>query len=168
MLIAGRGKVKLARMSVKAFYKKQIESVRDLYVKDLDAMSQEDLGKVPGGAARTPFDFTYETMFVNGRITKRLKGETPDPMSGDDGWMKAPAEFCQKERAVAEFKDSMDAILAAWDTIDESKAFDTIVLPTSETSLAGLAHFACVHNAYHDAQLNYHQAIHGDDKMHWD
>lgn len=155
-------------MSLKEFFKKRIESTRDDYVKDLEAMSQDDLAKTPGGASRTPFDFTYEVVFVNGRIAKRLRGETPEPMSGDDGWIKAPADFCQKDKAVGAFRKSMDDILASWDTTEESKMLDPITLPSGETSLVGLAHFACIHNAYHDAQLNYHQAIHGDDKVHWE
>jgi len=153
---------------MKEFFGKQIESARDLYLKDLEAMSQEDLGKSAGGAARKPFDFTYETVFVNRRVAKRMRGETPEPIAGDDGWMTAPAEFCDKAKAIAEFRDSMDQILAAWSSVDEAKIFDPIAMPSGDSSLAYFAHFACIHSSYHDAQLNYHQAIHGDDKMHWE
>jgi hypothetical protein len=120
----------MAETSVKEFFQKKIEGARDLYLKDLEAMSQEDLGKSAGGAARTPFDFTYETVFVNGRISTRMRGETPAAVSGDDGWMKAPADFCDKVRAVAQFKSSMDEILTAWSKVDEGKLLDPIALPS--------------------------------------
>jgi hypothetical protein len=81
--------------------------------------------------------------------------------------MKAPADFCEKEKAVKAFKDSMDEIIAALNKADESKMLDPIMLPSGETSLMNLAYFTCMHNSYHDAQLNYLQAIHGDEKVHW-
>jgi len=158
----------MAETSMKEFFQKKIESARDLYIKDLESMSQEDLGKSAGGAARTPFDFTFETVFVNKRISTRMRGETPEAMSGDDGWMTAPTEFCDKAKAVAQFKDSMDEILTSWSKVDEAKLLEPIALPSGETSLANLALFACVHNSYHDAQLNLIQAINGDDKIHWE
>lgn len=157
----------MAESGAKEFFAKKLESVRDAYLKDLEAMSPEQLSRSVGGTARTPYDFTYETIFVNKRVSKRLRGETPEPMGDDDGWMKAPTEFCYKDKAVLEFRDSMDEIIAALHKIDESKLLDPITLPSGETSFMNLAYFACIHNTYHDAQLNYVQALHGDDSMHW-
>ena len=153
--------------TIKDFFTKEIQSVRDFYVKDLESMSHEQLGKAGGGSSRTPYDFTYETIFVNKRVAQRLRGETPATVADDDGWMTAPTEFRDKEKAVNGFRDSMDDILKALGSADDSKMLETIETPAGERTLMNFAYFACIHNMYHDAQLNYLQAIHGDDKVHW-
>jgi len=154
--------------SAKELFVKEIESVRDSYLKDLEAMSPEQLGKSPGGSARTPYDFTFEAVFVNDRIATRLRGETPSPVANDDTWITAPADFCDKQKAINGFRDSMNKIIDAFTKADESKLLDPIMMANgSETCLLKLAYFACMHNSYHDAQLNYLQALSGDDKVHW-
>ena len=157
----------MAETGIKEFFAKKIEGVRDSYVKDLESMSTDMLCKGGGGASRTPYDFTFEAVFVNKRIAQRLRGETPAPMGDDNGWMTAPSEFCNKEEATKAFKNSMDEILAALGKVDESKMLEPVMTPGGESSMMNFAYFACLHNEYHDAQLNYLQAMSGDDKVHW-
>ena len=154
--------------SIKEFFAKKIESARDAYASDLDAMTPEQLAKNAGGNTRTPYDFTYECIVVNGRIAMRLRGETPPPMNfEDDEYIMATPEFCQKEKAIAGFRASMDEIIEALKKVDDAKLFDPIQTPGGETSFVNLAFFTCIHNSYHDAQLNYLQAMSGDKKVHW-
>ena len=61
-----------------------------------------------------------------------------------------------------------DAILAAWDEIPETDLEKVITLPKGETSPLDLASLTMSHLNYHDAQLNYVQAMSGDDKVHWE
>ena len=152
--------------SVKHYLKGRLESVRDSYVKDLEAIRDEQMGTPFAGAARTPYDFTYEVTFVNHRIAKRLRGEDPGAFA-PDGWMKAPAEACHKQTAIERYKVSMEDLITAFDTVPESDMLKVITVPSGETSPMDLAFFMCMHNNYHDAQLNYIQALHGDDQMHW-
>ena len=154
--------------AVKDFIRKQIADAKNDYVKDLDALSDEQLGSSPKGAARCPYDFTYEVVFISRRLAKRLRGETPEPITQDEGWMKAPESFKNKETAKAEVDGSMQEILDAWDKLDPAHLQTPIKLPTSETNAISLGHMAAHHASYHDAQLNYLQAMHGDDKVHWE
>ena len=83
--------------------------------------------------------------------------------------MKAPDEFRIKEVAISDFSASVDEVIAAWDAVPDSEIEREIVLPSGDTTnpmkLAGLAFF---HTGYHDAQLNYLQAIFGDEAVHWE
>jgi hypothetical protein len=154
--------------AVKDYFRKQIADAQNDYVKDLDALSEEQLASTPGGAARSPYDFTFELVFVNRRIAQRLRGETPAPASNDDGWMKAPESFRSKETAKKEVAETMDEILKAWDNLDPANLQTPIKLPNgNETSAIDMASLAARHAGYHDAQLNYLQAMHGDEKVHW-
>lgn len=150
---------------IKAFFREQIVDEKSDYLKDLAALSHEQLASRPNELARSPYDFTYEVIYVNRRLAQRLRGETPEPAT-DDGWMKAPIEFQDKERAMNEFETSMDEVLAAWDGYD--LPLDTpIQLKSSTTNALNLGYMAAHHATYHDAQLNYLQSLNGDDQMHW-
>jgi hypothetical protein len=152
--------------TVKEYFKGRLESVRDSYVKDLEALKDEQMGASFAGAARIPYDFTYEVTFINHRIAKRLRGEDPGPFQ-QDGWMKAPAEACHKQTCIERYKASMDDLISAFEQVPDGEMLKVITLPSGETSPMDLAYFMSMHNTYHDAQLNYIQALHGDDQMHW-
>ena len=152
--------------TLKAFVRKKMENARKMYIEDLEATPDEVLAKAPGGSARTPYDFTYEVVYVNRRVAKRMKGEDPGPANMET-WLTAPAEFQSKAEATRQMKESTDAILAAWDEIPDTDLEKVIPLPKGETSPLDLASLTMSHLNYHDAQLNYVQAMSGDDKVHW-
>lgn len=139
-----------------------IESARASYVKDLEALSEAALSASPGGNARSPYDFTYEVVIVNGRIATRMKGETPGPWPFET-WAVAPAEFKNKETAISEFNASVQAVVEAVgdDVTREVPSGDGVA------SVYSLGKFCPMHVMYHDAQLNYVQAMQGDAEMHW-
>ena len=145
----------------------RINSACELYVKDLEALDEPKLGQTPGGVARAPYDFTYEVVFVNRRVTKRLRGEVPEPFEFD-GWMKAPEEFRSKSAAVSALKESCNEVLEAWKALPAEDMGKTIVLGDgSESNTLKMANLCATHLVYHDAQLNYIQSLCGDDEMHW-
>lgn len=151
---------------LKSHIRARIAESANMYIQDLEAMDAELLGKSPGGVARTPYDFTYEVVVVNRRVATRLRGEDPGPWP-NEGWMTAPEEFRSKEAAVREMKSSSDEVLAAWDALDASKIGETIVIPNGETTALSMGSLIATHAMYHDAQLNYIQALAGDGEMHW-
>lgn len=150
--------------NIKAHMRERLLEAKSDYLDDLSAMDHEALGWSPGGSARCAYDFTYEVVFVNRRIATRLEGGDPGPAS-DDGWITAPSEFKNKETAIREYTEAIDRILAAWDATEDVDR--EIKLAKSSTSPYKLANMCCHHVAYHDGQLNYLQAIRGDDKVHW-
>ena len=151
---------------LKAHVRGKIEDWGKSYANDLRAMSEEQLAASPGGSARTPYDFTYECVYVNNRVAARLRGEDPGPWT-NEGWMKAPDDFRNKDAALGGFEASVKSVLDGIDATPPEKLRDKIALPTGETSPLAMADLVASHLCYHDAQLNYHQAIHGDEEVHW-
>lgn len=151
---------------MKAFFAEKLREVKGAYLDDLNAMSDDDLGTSPGGAARTGFDYTYETAYVNRRIAKRLRGEEPEPFPGD-GWMKAPDEAKSKQAAIDSLTASMDEVIAAWDALPENDLGRVIPLAKGQTNPLDMAFLCVYHTGYHDAQLNFVQSLKGDTKMNW-
>jgi len=150
-----------------AILRKRLDSARVNYVSDLESMTAEQLGTSPGGAARTPFDFTYEVAFVNRRVAMRLRGEVPEPFPSG-GWITAPEGLRTVDQAVAEINSSVDEVLAAWDALAEDDLEKGFVGVSGETmSFIDLMFMVSYHMGYHDAQLNYLQAILGDAEVHW-
>ncbi len=150
------------------FKKKATEAItgaKTRYLDDLNAMSEEQLTKCPGGCARTPADFTYEIIVINKRIAKRLRGEDPGPFQFD-GWMKAPDGY-NKQAIVKEFESTTKDIEDALNNIPDDQMLRTIQLPKDTTTPYDLVTFCASHIGYHDAQLNYLQTLHDDKEMHW-
>lgn len=152
--------------TLKSFLRDRIAKAAKRYIDDLEAMPEEMLGRSPGGVARTPYDFTYEIVYVNRRLTKRLKGEDPGPANMET-WLTAPPDFQSKDEAKNQMRESSDALLSAFDAVGENALERVIPLPQGETSPLDLAALTLTHYSYHDAQLNYIQAMSGDDKVHW-
>lgn len=153
--------------AIKSHIAERITSARDTYINDLTALDHAALVQSPGGAARTPYDFTYEVVFVNRRITTRLKGGVPEAFDFA-GWIVAPEEFCDKDVAIRELKASATEVLDAWNACADAELDTPIETPSGATSAIKVASLCATHMTYHDAQLNYLQALLGDDEMHWD
>lgn len=153
--------------NIKAHIATRISVALDEYVKDLQALDEPSLAKPPGGVARSPYDFTYEVAFVNRRIATRLRGGVPEKFA-QEGWIVAPEQFRSKDALIKEIQESTTAVLDAWNALPESQAFESIATPSGETNAVALASMCATHMSYHDAQLNYLQALLGDDELHWE
>lgn len=145
----------------------KLEFVKKAYAGDLRAMDEKLLTSSSGGSSRSAADFTYEIVTINKRISKRMRGEDPGEFKFD-GWVKAPEEFQSKDAIVAGLEESMTEIIEAFANVPEDEMFRKIETPSGETSPMDLAGFAVDHMTYHDAQLNFIQAMNGDEKVHWD
>jgi hypothetical protein len=143
-----------------------VESL-DYYVRDLKAMSHELLAHSPGGAARSAYDFTFEVVVVQKRIAARLRGDDPGPYAGGEAWIMAPAEFQNPETALSEMLSSGEAIRLAFEAIPESDLEREIPIPSGSVTPLSLMDLASGHLNYHDAQMNYLQAMEGDGAVHW-
>ncbi|MBX3119082.1 MAG: DinB family protein [Fimbriimonadaceae bacterium] len=154
-------------IDIKAHISDRIRTAAACYAGDLAAMSEEALANSLGGVARSPYDYTYEVIFVNRRFAARIRGEEPAPFKMD-GWIMAPEEYKNRDYAVSEFNSSVQEVLDAWEALPEDQYERVIPLPHGEpTSPFKLAAHCASHITYHDGQLNYHQAALGDSDMHW-
>lgn len=148
---------------LKQHIRSRIANAGKFYAQDLAAMAHDRLAASPGGKARSPYDFTYEVVVVNERIACRLRGEEPPPEDGTEGWIKAPPEFCDPERARQRLEESTAGVLAAWDGLPVERLGET----AGSMTCLDLGSLCATHMMYHDAQLNMLQAIDGDAEVHW-
>ena len=147
--------------------KEKLESVKKDYANDLAAMPHDDLETSPGGQARAPYDFTYEVVVVNDRMTNAIRGVANGPWPFE-GWAVAPADFRNKERAIAEIERSLDGMISVWGELEEAELCKEITSASGATSTPMDFALMCVqHTGYHDAQLNFIQAMRGDMEVHW-
>jgi hypothetical protein len=139
---------------------------RSAYLKDLAALSDEQLVNTAGGVSRSPVDFTYETALVNRMFIKRVQG-SGEPMQTPDGWVTAPDNMKSREAIVAAYDSSMADLIAAFEAVPEDQVLTTFETPRGRSCPLHAAQFMVMHNMYHCAQLNFIQAMHGDNEMHW-
>lgn len=159
--------IAMACQAFKDHLLRNVEAAGGDYVKDLEALSEEQLGTSFGGVSRTAFDFTYEVHVINQRIAKRLRGQDPGPYPFE-GWVMAPPEFKKKEQAVAETRGSFADVAEAFRAVPLENLEAKIPLANgTETTAIDLVHMAAYHAGYHDAQLNFIQAMSGDGEVHW-
>ncbi|MCW5946945.1 MAG: hypothetical protein KIT74_07920 [Fimbriimonadales bacterium] len=155
-------------MDAKEVLEKHIAAQGKMYGDDLKSMTHEQLATKPGDSHRCPYDFTFEVALLNRRVVHRLRGEDPGPWPGSDGFVSAPAEFCEREAAIREFEESIATLLAALKEFPTERMTDAIVLENGETSAEELCRIVAGHLAYHDGQLNLIQLMTGDTKVHWE
>jgi len=144
----------------------RIEMGRGLLMKDIAAMPNEVLSHCPGGKARCGFDLVYEMAMVHRLVADTLRGEAKD-VPPPQGWIKAPAEFNDKEMAAKEFSASVDEMLMAFADVNDDQLGAELPTPLGPMSIQRLMTIMGGHLMYHSGQLNYIQTLHGDDVFHW-
>ena len=155
-------------IDVKSVVATKLEGAGKHYASDLAAMSHESLEATPGGQARAPYDFTYEVVVVNDRMATLLRGEKPSAWPFE-GWAVAPDDFRTPKRAIAEIERSITAAIEAWSALSDDELGREITTSSGSTMTPLDIALMCVqHMGYHDAQLNYVQAMRGDLAVHWE
>ncbi len=154
-------------VDVKEFMREKFVDAASAYVNDLKAMSHEQLDTSPGGSARCGYDFTYEVAYINRRLGARISGATPTPPP--QGWIKAEDSYKNKDAAIADVESSAQELLDVWDALPADDLKRVIELPNGDTTHPlDMMWIGVFHFGYHDAQLNYLQAIFGDEEVHWE
>jgi hypothetical protein len=151
-------------VDLRAHLTKQLQSTLHLLKRDLEAMTHEQLAHSGGEATRTPYDFIYECVIVNNRMTDRIRKVEPTPWPWGEGqYAIAPDDWRDKTVALERLETSFHNLLAAAvENPDEE-----IQLPNEVDTAFGLALFADYHCGYHLGQINYVQTLYGDRQMHW-
>lgn len=162
-----KGIIPLAMSELKDFLSQKTAQAAEFYVRDLEALTHEQLDKSPGGSARAGYDFTHEVVVVNKRIACRLRNEDPGPWPFGEGWAVCPDGERNKEHLAAQIKSSAQEIVDAIPGVPDEKFSEEFELNGSPTSFADMVGLASMHIMYHGAQLNYLQAMGGDLEMHW-
>ena len=137
-----------------------------LLEKDLNAMPEDLIVKSLGGKARTAADVIYEIIVVNDHIGATIRGENPAPWTFE-GWITAPADFQSKEVIITGLLASRDRFISGVEAMSEEDLAGTVKTEHGESTRASRCRFVALHNWYHSGQLNYIQALTGDDGWHW-
>ncbi|HJP82148.1 MAG TPA: DinB family protein [Fimbriimonadaceae bacterium] len=143
-----------------------VKGGKDGFLRDVAALPDSALLESYGGAARAPINILFEICYVNRRLATRLKGQDPGPFDVKF-WAMTPVEFATREKAVAEFSQTMDEFIAALEAIPADQMHAEIPTPSGHTTAFDLSLFLATHLNYHDGQLNYIQLLNGDTEMHW-
>lgn len=153
-------------MDVKNHPAKGLKRVCEVFLKDLEAIPEEAFCKSFGPKTRTVADLVYEVNMVNDHVAMKLRGEKAFDWP-DNGWIKAPAEFCAKDAIIDSFRQSSEKALAAAEAISKEDLDKPIKTDEGETAAGERCRFMTLHVWYHSGQLNFIQTLLGDDEWHW-
>lgn len=145
----------------------QLKKIAGLYAIDLKYVSDEQGHSGAGGVSRSPLEFTLECAHYNMYTAGQLRGEEPKRRT-EELIAAFAAEHNTVEKAKAVLLKSVDDIVAAIEKLEPEGFLRNVMAPWGQrVTLLELTVGAVQHMFYHDGQLNYFQAIHGDDAVHW-
>lgn len=139
----------------------------DMYTKDIKAIPADKWEASFGGCTRPANELTADAIALLDWTTDALKGNVRDNYGMDDiNAMKAKCK--DQDAACSQLASSAQAFSAALVAASD-EALNSMVTPPwkMDAPLYILANIAVSHIWYHDGQLNYIQALLGDDKVHW-
>ncbi len=140
------------------------KTANEEFVQDLQALGEENLGKSWFGT-RTAYDLAYEVGLVNRWMASCCREVNPGPWPWEFGkeWLKAPAEFQNREAVIKHIQESGQEFL---DSVGPD--IEKVVHIAEEARpIYQLVLGATKHTFYHDAQLNFIQELTGDMAVHW-
>jgi hypothetical protein len=151
--------------SIIAYMIKEFEDGAAAMVSDIEALNHEDLEKNWGESSRCAYDVIYEVAVLYRRSAMTLAGKEPGPLPWKFGeeWLVAPDDFHDKEKILQFYR------LGTQELLQEARRREIEPAETGDgpSKVFKSLQFAVMHTAYHDAQLNYIQAIKGDMALHW-
>jgi hypothetical protein len=156
----------MTALNPRAHLRASTERMHSQLVNDLNALPEDKAGVSPGGVARPAIEFVVECGGLNMMVSTLLTGgefkrRTPEERKA------FYATFTTREQALAFLDQQTQGLLTTLDGLDENTLGDMIDGPIGPMTRFALAQLPAMHMMYHDGQLNYLQALHGDDKMHW-
>lgn len=154
--------------TLRSYVFRTFEIANGEFVGDLDALSEESLGKSWSGS-RTAYDIAYELGLVNQRAAMMCREMDPGPWPWEFGkeWLKAPDELQSKAAIVKFIEETGQELLDSIGTDVEKSVRVTGPGGDGTRPIYQIVIGAAKHTFYHDAQLNFIQELTGDMKVHW-
>jgi hypothetical protein len=156
----------MTALNPRAHLRAATERIHSLLVKDLNALAEDKACITAGGVTRPAIEFIVECGGVNMMVGTLLTGGE-FPRRSPEERKAFYATFTTREQALGFLEQQTKGLLTALDTLDENTLGDTIDSPIGPMTRFALAELPAMHMMYHDGQLNYLHALHGDDEMHW-
>lgn len=154
-------------MDMKKQLCESLSRARDYFLKDLGYIPADKFDASPMGKAKTAKEITLECAGLNRMLVAMIDGVEAKHPSPEDrkAWY---ASFTDPEKVKAEFKGSFDQLIAKLGELEPAALDRVITAPWGQPMpLGDMLMLGVNHTTYHDGQLNYIQALYGDDKFHW-
>jgi len=153
--------------STRASVAEWIRQVGQMYNKDLAAISDEQFKSSFAGKARTAQDFTSEIVGMNFMVARIISGELVS-MPSDEEQKAFRDSFTSTSFAQEKITESTNALAAALEALSDEQLGEEVNAPWGmPITKFGFANLQAGHIWYHDGQLNYIQALNGDEAIHW-
>lgn len=143
-----------------------LKNACSLFLKDLQSLPEEGFCKRFGEHTRTVADIVYEVNLVNDHVGMVMREEEPFDWP-DEGWIKAPADFCTKDQITKAFEESSAKIMATAESYTPEQLEAKFQTDEGETTRAERCRFMTVHMWYHSGQINFIQTLLGDTNWNW-
>ena len=155
--------------ALRSYVTKTFEITNGEFVRDLNALSEENLGKSWSGS-RTAYDIAYEVGLVNRRAAKMCREVEfgPWPWEFGNEWLKAPDELRSKAAIMKHIEETGQELLDSIGTDVEKIVRVSGPSGDGARPIYQIVIGATKHTFYHDAQLNFIQELTGDMQVHWE
>jgi hypothetical protein len=149
----------------------QLSDIKQGYLKDMDALPEEQFFVRHTPASRRMIDIVHECSLVHQLLGARLKGEEPGEwwstrLMDDEKFIVAP-EGTTVTSARAHFVSSLDEIISLVQSATDEQLMGNVKTSSGEEPFFALALYAGIHSIYHNGQLAFAQGLAGDAKNHW-
>ena len=139
-----------------------------MYTKDLAALSQEQFTESKGGCSRSAQSVTAEIVGFCGFTAEVVKGNNPPMNEGMFSTDELKASTATVEAAIAAINEATASLASTIEGADEALLAQEWTAPWGQPMTRfAFALIGVNHIWYHDGQLNYIQAINGDEAVHW-
>ena len=144
-----------------------LQGLTGMYVADITAIPDDKLDWCPGGCARTAKSITTEVIGMCYYTAAILKGQEPS-MEEMEAMSSNLGDLDTKAKMIDAFQAGTKAMSEALATAD-SETLNKVITPPwqMDAPVYMIAQIMVNHIWYHDGQLNYIQALLGDEKVHW-
>lgn len=155
-------------MSAKEAALKAFTGAHGILLKDLNALPEEAITKSWGGKSRTVADIIYEIVQVNQHLGATIRGEDPGAWPFEMGtWITAPADVQSKDAVIASLTAINERLISDIEGSTDEAMAESVVTEHGSAPRIDRYRFLAMHMMYHSGQLNFMQAMLGDDAWHW-
>lgn len=156
----------MTAFSPKEHLRAMTERAHRLLVNDLTALTEDQRTVSPGGCAHSALHIIAECAAVNGFVARYLTTGSRERLKPEEREAHH-ASFDTTEKALSYLEQETQALLTAFDGLDEASLGEPGDLLSRPMTRFAVAELPAFHIMYHDGQITYIQTLHGDDESHW-
>lgn len=137
------------------------------YIRDLKQLGPDLVSQSPGGKARTPLHFSAEVGYYNKLAADQIRtGEMP-ATGGPEQREALFSSMKALDDVISHVEAGTEALIAAVESKSDEELTAVIETFFGPMPICDYVMVISAHIQYHDGQLNYIQALNGDDEFHF-